>query len=345
MTLIKSSLLAAGLSLAAHMAAVAAEPAAELKALYEAARTAGETDVVVYTPYGNHQPIWDAFAQAFPGIRPTVVVTTGAPLFAKLEAERTTGKFAGDLLFSNLTTVTLLQKQDYFVPDVPSTIAALPERYKEPGGYFQVPFLNLFTVVYNTRLVPENKLPKTLDDVLADEWKGKITFGQVNGTGATDFNLATLRYNNAITEAQLRKVHENAVPAESNAAAIQLVAQGRALFDLWTPTQSVVPLQNDGAPLGIALLEDSAAVWGPGFGLLANAPHPNAARLLKAWIYTPEAQSLFALHTNSYGTLPGTPKPEKLPGIDYYTFKDIPAAQASEVIGAYRKVAGAIWGF
>ncbi|WP_158401921.1 ABC transporter substrate-binding protein [Celeribacter indicus] len=317
----------------------------ELSTLYDAAKAAGETEVVIYTPYGNHQPLWDAFAAAYPAITPTVVVTTGAPLFARLEAERTTGAYAGDLLFSNLSTVTVLQRDGYLQPDEPSTVAGLPDRYREPGGHFQIPFLNLFTVVYNTRLVTEEDLPSTLDEVLADRWKGKITYGQVTGTGATDFNLAILDHNQALTQEQLERIHANAVPAESNAAALQYVAQGRALFDLWTPTQSAVPLIEDGAPLGIRLLEDSSGVWGPGLGLLEGAPHPNAARLLKAWLYTPEAQALFASETNSYGTLPGTPGPETLPDIGYYSFEDIPADRAAEILAAFRSKAGAIWGF
>lgn len=334
------------LTAAAALAALAGPGFADdLSSLYDAAKAAGEKEVVIYTPYGNHQPLWDAFAATFPGITPTVVVTTGAPLFAKLEAERATGSHAADLLFSNLSTVTVLQKQGYLTPDVPVTAAALPDRYKEPGGFFQVPFLNLFTLVYNTRLVPEAELPKTLDEVLDDRWKGRITYGQVTGTGATDFNLATLDHNGALTAEQLAKIHANAVHSESNAAAIQQVAQGRAVFDLWAPTQSVVPVIADGAPLAILPLADSSLVWGPGFALLEGAPHQSAAKLLKAWIYTPDAQKLYAEHTNSYGTLPGTSKPEALPEITGYAFHDIPADQAAAILGDFRKRAGAVWGF
>lgn len=316
-----------------------------LEALYDAAKSSGQTEVVVYTPYGNHQPLWDAFTAAYPEIKPNVVVITGAPLFSRLEAERATKAHAGDLLLSNLSTVTVLQRDGYLAQDVPETVAQMPERYVDPQGYFQVPFLNLFTLVYNAKLVPEADLPKTLDELFDDKWKGKVTFGQLRGTGATDFNLATLLHNDALSDEQLTKIHANAVPAESNAAALQNVAQGRALFNHWAPTQSTVPLIEDGASLAIHALEDSSGLWGPGLALLAEAPHPEAAKLLKAWLYTPEAQALFASETDSYAVLPGVDKPASLPSVDFYAFKDIPAADVEEVLKDYRQKAGALWGF
>ncbi|ATN36860.1 hypothetical protein ACO34A_24090 (plasmid) [Rhizobium sp. ACO-34A] len=340
---LKASAISAGLVLLAITGASAAQVPAELVPLYGKAKTAGAREVVVYTPYGNHDPLWKAFNEDFPEFSVNAVVITGAPLATRLQAEKATGNHAGDIVIGNASATIAYKELGYLDADTPPTVGTLPARFKDPEGYFQIPFTNLFTLIYNTRLVAEADVPRTLDEILSDKWKGKFTYGRVRGTGATDTALATLDYNGALTPQQLRLIHDNSVESDGNGPAIQAVAQGRLPFDLWAPTQSVVPLQKDGAPLGIRFLEDSSIVFGPGVALLAGSPNRDAAKLLKAWLYTPRAQAIYAAATNSYGTIPGTPLPAGLPSVDTYRFKDIPAAEANTYLHNFQKKTQPIW--
>ena len=68
---------------------------ADLKSLYEAAKSAGETTLSIYLPAAaSNQPMFDAFQAEFPEITITATDIYGAAMFARLEAETATGSAA-----------------------------------------------------------------------------------------------------------------------------------------------------------------------------------------------------------------------------------------------------------
>lgn len=344
-TVPRRSLLLASLGATLARAARAADPGADpgLAPLYQAAQRSGETNVVVYTAYPNLQPLFDVFSAAFPDIKVQFEVAIGAPLLSRIGAEAASGNRSGDLVLNGAPDMNDLSRQDLLEPELPATAGGLDSQFRGPDDKYQIPFRTLFSLVFNTNRVSDAEVPKTLDEVLADKWKRKFTYAKPSGATAFDICLATLAYNGAISDEQLKALAGNGAPGPSNVAALTTVAEGRFAFGVFMPTQSAKPLQADGAPIRIVLLPDSSVLFGPGLALLRKAPHPNAARLFKAWLFTPQGQQAVARQTFAYGTMPGAPAPEGLPSLARYHYKDIPPGQVGDILTSFRQRSLRFW--
>lgn len=318
----------------------------DFNALYSQARQAGETQVVVYTPYGNLQPVWDAFAKRFNGltVQTAVISGGGAPLLARVRAERNSAQHIGDLVLSGLGDINVLIHENSLERDVPAETATLPSGFVDPSGLFQVPFNTLFTIVYNPALIQEKDLPRSLDEAIGAKWSGKFGYTRYTGAAAPDLVGTVLSYNNAISDQQLRQIKTNGQVSPTAVMLLGNVAQGRVVFGLWGPTQNVKALQDDGAPIKVHLLTDSAVIFGPGLSLLKDAPHPHAARLLKAWLYSQEGQAALTRSASVYGTQPNAPIPPGLPSLGSYHFKPVPLPDFEATLAAFRKRAIAVFG-
>jgi len=332
----------AGVAGAAH----GADGGDALKALYDQARAARQTQVVVYTPYGNLQPVWNKFAGTYPGItvQPAVISGGGAPLLARTRAEAASGNYIGDIVLSGLGDINTLIAEDRLERDEPPQAATLDAQFKDPAGRYQIPFHTLFTIVYNPNLIKESELPASFDEAIGSKWAGRYGHARFTGAAAPDLVGTILSYNNALTDDQLRQLKANAQVSPTAIALLTNVAQGRVAFGLWGPTQNVRRLQQDGAPLKIHFLPDSAVVMGPGLALLKNAPNQHAARLLKAWLLSEAGQAALGQEASSYGTQPTAPTPEGLPDIGGYRFKGVPLAEYDAALKAFRERTVAIWG-
>ncbi len=331
--------LAATLSLA-----TAAAHAESLDALYAKAKQAGETQVVLYTPYGHLQSVFDTFSQAYPGVtvQPAVISGGGAPLVGRITAEAASGNRIGDLVLSGMGDIATLVADGRITPDIPDEAAAIDAQYKDPQGRFQVPFTTLFTLVYNTTLVKDDQLPRTLDEAIGKGWAGKFGYTRYTGAAAPDLVGATLAFNGAITDDQLKAIKANGQVAPTAAQLLSHIAQGRVAFGLWGPTQNVQNLQRDGAPIKVRYLQDSAVVFGPGLSLIDKAPRPNAARLFKGWLLGSAGQTALT-KASSYGTRPDAPVPPDLPKLEGYRFKAVPLAEWETQVKGFRARTQAIF--
>src|SRR5579871_1270803 len=102
----------------------------DLKALYEAAKTAGETTISVYLPAAaSSQPIFDAFEKDFPGIKVVPTDLFGAALFARLEAEAASGKPQADVITSGDLDFPTLKSKGYLTPFKPASANDLASEY------------------------------------------------------------------------------------------------------------------------------------------------------------------------------------------------------------------------
>jgi iron(III) transport system substrate-binding protein len=349
----------AGLTLAIALSAVAvtivpAQPAAAasradtdqatLKDLYDRTKAAGETELNIYTAYPNFQPLWDAFMKDYPTLKISTTIVFGAPMFSRIAAEVASGNHAGDVSMSAFTDQEGLAKDGRVEAYVPPTSKGLAPEFAGAGGFYQIPFRNLFTLVYNANLVHDNEVPRSIGDILAPKWKGKVTFTKPGGTNIVDVCLTTLDYNHTLSDAQLQTLHANTEAAPNNTTVLANVAQGRFAIGLFAPSHSVPPLQKDGAPIKIAFLADSSVMVGPGISLLKTAPHSHAAKLLIAWLFSTRGQQMLAQLESSYGTMPGAPAPPNFPAITTYHLKDIPRTQADALIADDDHKTQALWG-
>jgi len=80
-------------------------------------------------------------------------------------------------------------------------------------------------------------------------------------------------------------------PREGHELLAQLVAAGEGVFDVNIPVASVERMKERGAPIDWTALGDAPAVM-VGIGIVAQAPHPNAAKVFLDFVLSREGQKL-----------------------------------------------------
>ncbi|RZI94996.1 MAG: hypothetical protein EOO67_03535, partial [Microbacterium sp.] len=92
-----------------------------LQTLYDEAIAAGEKEVVIYGPSVGDalQPMWDIFAERFPGIEVVGVPIFGADLDARLTQEFASTNREGDLIYTGVADVLSADAREWVEPGLP----------------------------------------------------------------------------------------------------------------------------------------------------------------------------------------------------------------------------------
>jgi iron(III) transport system substrate-binding protein len=291
---------------AAAIAIIAAQPAAFAAdaALIAAAKKEGE--VTWYTTSIVDQFVRPA-AQAFEkkyGIKVNYVRSNAVEMELRVINEARAGRMQADVVDGTTTSVTLKKQNlvEKWTPDV----ADLPERYRDPEGYWMASQQYVLTPGYNTDLVPKGSEPKTYEDLLDPKWKGKMVWNATPSSSAGQGFVGTVLMTMGEDKgraylAKLAKQNVVGMKAAARQVLDQVIAGEYAIalqiFNNHAPISKA-----RGAPVDWLKLEKSMAVVLP-MSLTKGAPHPNAGRLLFDFILSEEGQTIMA---NS-GELPVLP--------------------------------------
>lgn len=142
------------------------------------------------------------------------------------------------------------------------------------------------SVTYNTELVPYP--PKSLQDFLKPEWKGKIA----STPYAANFDLlaATLGPDKALEYTQKLSAQLGGL---GNCNQAEKLAAGEfAALVFECNAHNVDKAAAAGAPVAAAFLNDFSAITYFYIGVPKNAPNPNAAKLFATFLMTPEGQKI-----------------------------------------------------
>lgn len=312
-----------------------------IRQLYQQALDAGEDSVVLYTAFPDTAELWESFNRDFPGIR--LVPAQSQQIYTRLQGEERSGKHTGDLVLAGYSTLAELVRQERLEQHVPEATAQVDAQYLDPQGYYQLPWVNVFALVYNTNLLSADQVPERWETILDPHWKQRFGLPRFIGASPHDAALILVQEGKHLSDEQLLRLRDQAQVTDNNQTLIGNVAQGRLAFGLWVPAQSVSRLQESGAPVALRFPREVAVLYGPGVALLKHAPHPNAARLFKNWLFSEQAQAIIARREYAYGTLPGAPVPEGYPPIDSFEQIHIPYDQVNDYFDRYRKKTQSLW--
>lgn len=164
--------------------------------------------------------------------------------------------------------------------DLPNA-KALPAECLDPNGYWVATDMTVHTLAYNTTLVSNEVVPRTHEDLLDPQWRGRMVWKVNDMTGSTGFIGAVL---DAMGEDRgmdyLRALaRQQIVPVVSSARAmLDQVIAGEYPIGLQASNHHVAISERQGAPVGWVPLDPASATLQLA-GISANAPHPNAAQL------------------------------------------------------------------
>jgi iron(III) transport system substrate-binding protein len=291
------------LPLLAHGPARAADAA-----LIEAAKKEGK--VVWYTTLIVNQairPLKQAFEKAYPGIELQYARSDESPITAKILAEAQAGRVQADV-FDGLTNMVPLKRAGLVATHVPPSAGKIPADLKDRDGYWTSILIYVFAPGINTTMVSKEQAPKTYQDLLDPRWRSKMAWNPGSMAGAIGFVGATL-----MSMGDARGM--DYLKALSAQRIVNVEASGRAILDqviageypmgLMMFNHHTVISAQKGAPSDWLKLEPVPVAL-DAVGVLKDAPHPSAARLLVDFLTSEEGQQVLQ-KANYLPAMPSVP--------------------------------------
>jgi iron(III) transport system substrate-binding protein len=266
---------------AAFRAAAQDLPAHE-RQLYEAAK--GEGEITWYSGQYNaetSEAVGRAFNERYPGVRCNVVRSTSQVAFQRLSQDARAGVAQCDVFSStNSGHFTQLKRDGRLMQFRPENASGLLPAIQnaDPDNFFHTTFLGLFLMTHNTRLVSEAEAPAGWQDALDPKWKDKLAVGHPGFSGAI-----------GVWAVQMRKMYgwdyfrrlerNNPQIGRSSQDPVTTLNAGERSVGLCVPVGTTALAISRGNPLRLIYPKEGVLAAISPSAIIANAPHPNAAKL------------------------------------------------------------------
>jgi len=259
--------------------------------------------LVVYGSMNEQEalPYYKIFEDAT-GIQVTYVRSSDTGIIGRIAVESRAKQQSWDVVMT--TPVNRLPDAVLAQVDPPEAKGLIPQA-RSPNRRWYGVYSNYNSPGYNTKFVKREQLPKTYEEFAQrKEWAGKVAIDKSD----TEWVMAMYQH---YGEAKGRKVIQDIVAAlrpvttEGHLALARSVAAGEYWVALNNYTNLTVNVKLAGAPTDYWAMDPVALIFGS-VGVAANAPHPNAARLLANFVLSKEAQIQLTKH-GRIPTRPDTP--------------------------------------
>ena len=272
-------------------------------------------EVVVYVAVdrGQSEPILKRFElQTGIRVRPVydaeAAKTTG--LVTRLLAESARPRC--DVFWNNEPVQTLLLADRGLLDTYqPSAAADIPPAYRDPASRWTGIATRARVIVYNTKYVSPDEVPRSIFDLTSSKWQGKVAVANPQfGTTRTHIAALFAVLGQQQSQQWLRDLLANRVRiVDGNAMVKNLVARANPetspIYGGWTDTDDVLSGRADGEPVDMIYPDQDSfgTLVLPGtVCLVRGAPHPKHARRLVEYLVAPEVESQLA--TGRAGFMP-----------------------------------------
>jgi iron(III) transport system substrate-binding protein len=286
--------LGAGLLFAAPARAAAPPASAITPELIEAARREGKIALYSALDLPLSEKLGKGFEAKYPGIAVRVERSGAERIFQRIGQEQASRINAADVVIStDAGHFVAWKRSGLLAPFVPQDVAQhfAPED-RDSDGLFATLCFSLSGLGYNTNLVKPEDAPKSFADLLDPKWKGRIVKAHPGYSGTiltTTYALAqTLGWTfyEKLSGQRVMQVQSASDPPKK-------LALGERAVQADGVDAILEQLKEQGQPVEfVYATEGTPLITTPG-GVLASAPNPNAARLLYAFLCSPEGQQIF----------------------------------------------------
>lgn len=282
---------------------------ADTKALYQAAKKEGQ--VVWYTTLIVKQavrPLVKAFEKKYPGIKVRYSRANSSATAIKILSEARAKNVKADV-YDGTSTAESVKDAGAAEKWMAENAKMYPAQFRDPDGYWAATHQYFLTVGINTSLVSKMDAPKTFEDLLNPKWKGKMAWSLSSSTsGAPGFIGNVL-----ISMGKMKGMDYLRKLAKQNI--INIKASARKVLDQAITGEYPIALQIFNHHTAISAAKGAPSAWIPmepvtnvvsTLGLIKNAPHPNAGKLLIEFLLSVEGQKVFQ-KANYLPALPSVP--------------------------------------
>ena len=272
----------------------------------DVAKAEQEGSVVLYTtdPEEGVAAMMAQFHKVFPKIATQYMRLQAGALYAKIMSERRASSYLVDAMqLSDLGFVLDFQKRGGYELYVSPELGAYGADYKsKPEGYWAWGSVLTAGIAYNPKLVPADQAPRSWHDLLNPAWADSISV-KVSNSGLqheTWFELRRLYGDDYWTE--FAKLKPRAF--DSYVQQYDRVTNGQDKIIATAQYSGYLQYKAKGAPIEFVYPADGLPAGPETYGVVANAPHPEAAKLFMDWFLSVPGQTATAnaMFSNSIRT-------------------------------------------
>ncbi len=295
----------------------------------------GQKEVVVYTSVDQvfSEPILKDFEKKT-GIKVKAVydveATKTVGLVNRLMAEKENPKC--DVFWNNeIVRTIVLKKKGVLTPYNSPSAEDIPSQFKDKDYYWTGFAARARVLIYNTKMLKETDLPKSIFELTEPKWKGKVALAYpLFGTTATHIAALYAILGREKAEEYLKALNANKVViVDGNSVARDMVVKGKLPLAFTDTDDANVAIQSgkpvkmiypDSNGIGTLLIPNTVA-------LIKGCPHPDEGKKLIDYLLSKEVESKLAFCESANMPIrDGVKKPLHVPEfssikameIDYY---------------------------
>jgi iron(III) transport system substrate-binding protein len=269
---------------------------AESGALEEAARKEGTvTWYVAQIDSETAELMGRAFTQRYPGIKVSVIRTTGQVAYERLTQDLKNNAPQCDVFSTtDIAHMPALLKRNALASFTPDNAAAIAPAFLGLGqdGYYYPSTSTLMLIIVNTQKVRPEEAPKNWTDLLDPHWKGRLAFGHPGFSGYVGVWAVAMRklYGWDYFE---KLAKNNPRIGRSGNDPITLLNAGECVVGLG-PLSTTLLSADKGNPISVVYPTGGSVLCIGPSAVMASAPHPSAGRLFADWLMSVEFAKICA---------------------------------------------------
>jgi len=176
-----------------------------------------------------------------------------------------------------------------FTPQGAATLLPAFANLADPGLYYPASATS-HLLVYHKQNVAQADAPKSWTDLLDPKWKGRVATGHPAFSGCTGIWVLALRKTYGWDYFE-KLAKNNPRIGRSGNDPLTLINAGECLVGP-APTSTAFQNVDKGNPIQPVYPADGATLCVGPSAVMANAPHPNAARLFMEWLLSDDFAKL-----------------------------------------------------
>jgi iron(III) transport system substrate-binding protein len=258
------------------------------KLLEEGARREGS--LLLYTTGTQIKPLLDRFEQKYPYLRIELVRASSADTARKVVEEYQAGYEKVDAFELASHGLVVPRDEGILQPFTSPELASFQPDAIEGKRHWVVVRESYTGIGFNNKLVPADKAPKTYQDLLDPQWKGKMTLSGVSTTAVNWVGTMVLVHGADF----VRKLGQQNIRVYNltGRALANLMISGEVALSPTIYNSHVAASADKGAPLSW-FAPGPVPVTDSGMAIARKAPHPHAAMLLIDFLMSKEGAALY----------------------------------------------------
>jgi len=276
----------------AIMAIPAAHAQETTPAMIAAAKKEGKVTWYTSVDVKVAEGVAKAFRAEYPGIDIEVERSGSERVFQRINQEQQSSIHNVDVVNSSDASHFLYWKQQkWLASHTPPDVKRFPAQYKDPEGYYAAWRATLSVMGYNTKLIDAKDAPTGYADLLDLKWKGKLVKAHpgYSGTALT----GTYAIVKALGWDYLEKLSKQSVmQVQSTTATPKSIANGERVVMVDGNEYNMFIEIDAKSPVKIIYPKEGTPFVTSPVAIFADAPHPNAARVLENFLFTAKIQQL-----------------------------------------------------